>query len=78
MEQKPGQQQKIEDREIQAMEITVLKETVNKTKKNRKRNANVRLELGVYEIKHDIKNIILWLFGHRMRVIEERIPTKII
>jgi hypothetical protein len=58
------------------MEMKFLRAILNKTKKDRIRNTNIRLELGVVEIKNDIKKS-RW-FGHVMWVTEERIPKKML
>ena len=46
------------------MEMKFLRAILNKTKKNRIRNINIRLELGMDEIKNDIQKIRLSWFGH--------------
>jgi hypothetical protein len=55
------------------MEITFLRAILN-LKKERIRNTNIRLELGVHEIKNDIQMSRLRWFGHVMSMGEERIP----
>ena len=50
---------------------------LNKTK-NRIRNTNIRLELGMDEMKNYNQTSILIWFGHMMRKGEERIPNKIL
>ena len=51
---------------------------LNKTKKNRIRNTNIRLELGVDEIKNGIQKSRLRWFGHIMQMREEEIHKKIL
>jgi len=45
---------KIYFKRIQAMKMKFLRAILNKRKKDRIRNTNIRLELGVDEIKNDI------------------------
>jgi hypothetical protein len=49
------QQTKRHDSKIQAMEMKFLRAILNKTKKDWIRNTNIRLELGVDEIKMSLK-----------------------
>ena len=56
---------------IHAIEKTFLREILNKTK-DRIRNANIRLKLGVYEIKNDFQWSRLRWLGHVMQITEER------
>ena len=54
-----------------------LRGILNKTK-NRTRNTEIILELGVDEIKNDIQTSRVRWFGHVVRVREERIPKKML
>ena len=58
------------------MEMKFLRAILNKTK-NRIRNTNIKLKLGVYEIKKTFKKLIKW-FGHVMQMGEDKIPKKIL
>ena len=69
---------KREDSNIQAMEMKFLRAILNRTKKEKIRNANIRLELDVDEIKNGIQKNILTLFGHVMRMRVERIFKKML
>ena len=48
-----------EDRRIQAMEMKLLRAILNKTKKDRIRNTNIGLELGMDEIKNYIHSLLI-------------------
>ena len=48
------------------------------TNKARIRDINIRLELGVNGIKNGIQKSGLRLFGHVMRMLEGRLPKKIL
>ena len=54
MEQKPGQQQKEKIAEFKSWKLNFLGAILNKTK-DMIRNTNIRLELGVDEIKMSLK-----------------------
>ena len=54
-----------------------LRAILNKTK-DRIKNANIRLELGVDEIKNDIQMSRLRWFGHVMQMGEKRICKKML
>ena len=71
MEKKPGEQQK------SRYQYSFLRAIINKIKV-RIRNTNIRLEVGVDEIKNDIQKRRLRWFGHVMRMREERIPKKML
>ena len=60
------------------MEMKFLRKILNKTKEERKRNTNTRLELGVDEIKNYIQNSRFRWFGHVMWMREERIPKNML
>ena len=53
-----GPGHKKENSKIQAVEIKFLRAVLNKTMKDRIRNTNIRLKLGVVEIKNDIQEQI--------------------
>ena len=58
------------------MEVKFLRTILNKTNKDRIIYTNIRLELGVNEIKKDIQKSRLKWFRHAMWISEERIPKK--
>ena len=78
MEQKTWTTTKGEDSIIQAVEMKFLGVILNKTKEDRIRETNIKLELGVNEIKNYIQKSRLRWFGNVMQMKEERIPKKII
>ena len=55
-----------------------LRAILNKTKEDRTRNTDIRLELEVDEIKSDIQKSRLRWFGYMMRMREQRIPKKML
>ena len=59
------------------MEMKFLGVILNKTKEDRIRNTDIRLELGVDERKNYIQKKLRW-FGHVVRMGEERISKKIL
>ena len=65
------------DSNTEAMEMKFLRAILNKTNKDKIKNTNIRLELGVNEIKKDKKSRLRW-FGDVMRIRKERIPKKML
>ena len=57
------------------MEMKFFRAILNRTK-DRIRNTNIKLELGVNEMKNPIQKSRLRWFGDVMRMTEERIPKK--
>ena len=66
------------DSKTQDVELKFSRVILNKTKKNRIRNTNLRFELRVDEIKNDIKKSRLSWFGHVIWMREGRIPEKML
>ena len=58
------------------MKMKFLRTILNKAKKDRKRNNNIKSELGVDQIENDIQKSRLRWFGHVLLKTEKRLPTK--
>ena len=68
----------MEDIKIKNLEMKFLRAILNKTKKDRIRNINKRLELGVDETKNDIQKSRLRCFWYAIWMTKERIPKKML
>ena len=60
------------------MEMIFLRAILNNTKKDRIRNTDIRLELGVDGMKNDIPNSRLRQFGYLMPMRQDRILNKML
>jgi hypothetical protein len=69
---------KKEKSKIQATEIKVLKEILGKTRRDKIRNDDIREQLKVDDIQHDMEEIRLKWYGHVMRMADDRIPKKML
>jgi hypothetical protein len=58
------------------MEMKFLRGILGKTRRDKIRNNDIREQLKVYEIKHDMERNRLKWYGHVMRKADERIPKK--
>jgi hypothetical protein len=56
------------------MEIKFLRGILGKTRRDKIRNNDIREQLKVDEIKHDMERNRLKWYGHVMRMADERIP----
>jgi hypothetical protein len=63
---------------IQAMEMKFLKGILRKTRKDKIRNNNIREQLKVDSIKHNMEsNRVKW-YGHIMCMADERVPKRML
>jgi hypothetical protein len=60
------------------MEIKLLTGILGKTRRDKIRNKDIREQLKVHDIKHDMERNRLKWYGHVMRMADERIPKKIL
>jgi hypothetical protein len=67
-----------EESKIQTMEMKFLRGILGKTRRDKVRNNDIREQLKVDDIKHDMgRNRLKW-YGHVMRMADERIPKKML
>jgi CRISPR/Cas system CSM-associated protein Csm5 (group 7 of RAMP superfamily) len=69
---------KKEESKIQAMEMKFLRENLGKTRRHKIRNNDIREQLKVDDIKHDMERNRLKWYGHVMCMADERIPKKML
>jgi hypothetical protein len=67
---------KKEESKIQATEMKFMTGILGKTRRDKIRNKDIREQLKVDDIKHDMERKKLKWYGHIMRMAEERIPKK--
>jgi uncharacterized Fe-S cluster-containing protein len=67
-----------EESKIQAMEMKFLRGILGKTRRDKVRNNDVREQLKVDDIKHDMERNRLKWYGHVMHVADEKIPKKML
>jgi hypothetical protein len=60
------------------MEMKFLRGILGKTRRDKIRNNDIREQLKVDDIKHDMKRKRLKWYGHAMRMADERIPKKML
>jgi hypothetical protein len=58
------------------MEMKFLRGILGKTRRDKIKNNNIREQLKVDDIKHDMERNRLKWYGHFMRMADERIPKK--
>jgi hypothetical protein len=75
---KVGLAQKKKKSKIQAMEMKFLREILGKTRSDKIRNNDIREQLKVDDIKHDMERNRLKWYGHVMCMADERIPKKML
>jgi hypothetical protein len=69
---------KEEESKIQAMKIKLLTGILEKTRRDKVRNKDIREQLKVYDIKHDMERNRLKWYSHVMCMADERIPKKML
>ena len=63
-------------KQIETTEMKYLRRVVNKTRRDRERNTNIRQELGVTPLENQIERKQLKWFGHVSRMESKRLPRK--